>query len=373
MDCRDVEELLPWMLNGTLSEAEQAAVGEHLTGCAGCRLAQAETAFVSDAVRQHVTAAGIVALAYERSVGEMSLAELDAHLTACPQCAEELELVRVSRGLETEGREEAANGNASFLALPIDQKGNASPTAGDARVLPFVAPISSGQAVGWRYAALAACLTLMLAGSGWIYYSWRSASLQEARWSAENSALRERLAAIEAELQREQRKATAGAQPEGQTRQEIEQLSAQVRDAEARLAEHQAAVRKEQTERGSRSSAPPAQPQANVLALDVFPLGLTTRAGDATPNQLEIPRHVHSVTLILNTSSATDYPSYVIELRRAGGPILWNAQGVRRSSGSDFTINLPTHLLTSGSYLIHIYGLQAGTRTKIETYQIQVK
>jgi hypothetical protein len=362
MNCQRTEELLPWLLNGTLPEAEKALAADHLQGCAACRAALADARFVGAAARQHVPAETLIAYAYERPLALSSRHELEIHLSDCEDCATELELIEASRVLETEEDGQTGGNVVAFTPAPaVSAKPSAHTEPG--KVIPFAAP--SRMAVWWRYAAIAACLLLTLAAGGWLR-AWRQSSARQAEQTAQAQALQEKLNALEAENRRLQQQENELAQAQGRAQAEIEQLKAEIAATRARIAQQQAAP-PTATPLVARAETPPATP-GSALALDVFPLGLTTRAGDAEANELRIPRHVQTVTLILNTQAATENVRYAVTLRDGGGRVIWRAANVRRSSAHDLTISLPARLLPPGRYAIRIEA--AG---QAENYQLNVK
>jgi hypothetical protein len=359
MNCQRTEELLPWLLNGTLPEAEKALAADHLQGCAACRTALADVRFVGAAMQQHVPAEALVNYAYQRPPAGVSRRELKTHLTVCEDCAAELELIEASRLLEAEENEQAGDNVAAFPLTPPKPSGQTM----IGKLLSFVAP--SRAAVWWRYAAIAACLLLTLAAGGWLR-AWRQSSARQAEQTAQAQALQEKLNALEAENRRLQQQENELAQAQSRAQAEIEQLKAEIAATRARIAQQQAAP-PTATPLVARAETPPATP-GSALALDVFPLGLNTRAGDAEANELRIPRHVQTVTLILNTQAATENVRYAVTLRDGGGRVIWRAANVRRSSAHDLTISLPARLLPPGRYAIRIEA--AG---QAENYQLNVK
>ena len=144
MTCDPSIELLPWLLNGTLETAERHEVLRHLATCDRCREALAETRTAWSTFDQHIPSQDLVALAWGESPSGIDPALAETHLTSCPLCAAELELVRMSRRLEEEDN----------VAL-----------------FPAVKPKATTAAVPrtWRAAAVAASLAAVVAASGWVY------------------------------------------------------------------------------------------------------------------------------------------------------------------------------------------------------------
>jgi hypothetical protein len=166
MDCAHVVELLPWLANGSLSDAEARAVRAHLDGCASCRGERDEAALSARLFQQHVPAEALIALAFDRPIDGMSREVIDQHLHSCDTCAAELGLVRESRAL-----------------LPAAEAPD---------------QVRSGPQRGWAYLAAAAGLTMAVAASGWAIWSARRSADQIAAVTArydqlavENRALQE--------------------------------------------------------------------------------------------------------------------------------------------------------------------------------------
>ena len=116
MNHDDVIELLPWLANGSLTDAEAATVRGHLQDCPSCREQLAETQFAgrlhalahpaSDALAAHV-------LGDSTSAAE---AEIDRHLDVCDACRAETELARASLEATAQAPSMAAPGRATTSA-----------------------------------------------------------------------------------------------------------------------------------------------------------------------------------------------------------------------------------------------------------------
>jgi len=161
MDCAQIEESLPWFLNGTLDADERRRVEFHLAGCERCGRALEETAFAGRAFGAHPPAEALVELAFGRPPTGVDPELLARHLELCGSCAEELEMARDCRRRESEGLDEADAGEG-------------------ARVVPFRRPAPSRPAVSpaWRPAAVAATLAALLLGGGWMWSWQRTAHLE---------------------------------------------------------------------------------------------------------------------------------------------------------------------------------------------------
>jgi len=148
MTCDQAIERLPWLLNGSLEPAEREEVQGHLTTCAACREALAETREAWRTFGQHLPPAALVAMAYGEAPGGIDPALAERHLASCPECAAELELARMSRRLEEDDR------IAPFPPRPRPDTGR--------------------EYRAWRGAALAAGLAGLVALSGWFQAAHRS-------------------------------------------------------------------------------------------------------------------------------------------------------------------------------------------------------
>lgn len=148
MICDQAIERLPWLLNGSLEPAELAEVQGHLTTCAACREALAETREAWKIFGQHLPSETLVSMAYGETPEGIDPALAERHLASCPECAGELELARMSRRLEEDDR------IATFPARAPRVE-----TAGKDRA--------------WRNAALAASLAGLVAFGGWFQAAQR--------------------------------------------------------------------------------------------------------------------------------------------------------------------------------------------------------
>ncbi len=293
MDCAHVEELLPWLLNGTLPAVESAGVREHLARCAACREARAETAWVADLAAHHVPAGGLLDLAAGVRLPAEERVEIEAHLASCAACAAELELVRQS-WVELEAPETVPAklpGGRSELARP------------DLAFGPRPRPKSD-----WRTLALAASLAGMILGGFGFWQMRLQAAGEQARQAAEVE--RSRRAADEARRGR----ATAEAQV-------------------ARLQE----------------------PQLNAGFAELMPVELVLR-GAATPLPVLAVPAAGRITLLLAAPPAgPEKGEYGVELRDAQGRVVWAARGLERQALGEFSLSLPAELLPEGPAEIRLF------------------
>ncbi len=98
-DCTEAIERLPWLLNGSLGDAERVTVLDHLRACSSCR---AELAAVREAwtlFNAHPPSRDLVAFALGDRVE--SARDLKAHVEGCSICTEDVDLVRANGKIET--------------------------------------------------------------------------------------------------------------------------------------------------------------------------------------------------------------------------------------------------------------------------------
>jgi len=174
MICDQAIERLPWLLNGSLEPAEREEVQGHLTTCAACREALAETREAWRTFGQHLPPAALVAMAYGEAPGGIDPALAERHLASCPECAAELELARMSRRLEEDNR------IAPFPPRPRP-------------------PDTGREYRAWRGAALAAGLAGLVALSGWFQAAQRSHLVPELE--ARNHTIQQEQAKLSADVQ----------------------------------------------------------------------------------------------------------------------------------------------------------------------------
>jgi hypothetical protein len=105
MDCQEVSERLPWLLNGSLPASQAEDLRAHLARCEGCRLEMEETRRAAAVFDAHLPASAIVDLAWDRAVEGIPSGLARAHVEACSECADELGLARESRRRESEERD----------------------------------------------------------------------------------------------------------------------------------------------------------------------------------------------------------------------------------------------------------------------------
>jgi flagellar biosynthesis GTPase FlhF len=344
MDCNRIEELLPWLVNGSLPEPETSFVKEHLARCAKCKQSLNETKFMLTATQTHVPIEILIDYASERALKSYDPILFEKHLAVCDECSEQLKLASESfDSIET----------AKVISFA---------EAKEKRKAAVVVPVSA-TSLFWKYAAIAACLLFMFT-LGYLIYS-----LQAMRnLQSEQIAQTERINTLENETKR---KGEEYSKNQNESQKEIENLKNKVAEKEKEIAEKERELeRKSQTSSQQiTQSKNNQQAQANVVAMDVFPSSVS-RSDSENRNVLVIPRNAQSVTMILNSQSSSGASRYAIELADSSGRIVWRNNNMRRYSSNDFTINIAAQMIRTGNYIINIFSLDKGQKTKIETYQI---
>lgn len=339
-NCDDVRGTLPWLLNGTLGDEERQRVLRHLTGCASCRQDLADTRLAAEIFDQHPPAEAILALAWDETPSGLDPGLLEEHLAACPRCAAELELARMSRRLEQDEQ-----------IVPLVRR-TAPP-----------APAAGTGWRGWRASALAAGLAGVVAFAGWLHTAGRVDTLEEtlatrpgpqapAPPMASGSATSQQLAA---EIEERGRR--------------IEQLEAKLNAAQQQTEELNGKV--EQLAQVRPAAPASAAPQINVWARDLSPSADVVRGGAAGP--MEIPGQTYA-TLLLNADHPETHREHVVEIEDSTGKVVWNANGLARDPATDaYGLTLPPGSLRPGGYTIRVYGLADGRREPAESYPIRVQ
>lgn len=310
MNCEEVAERLPWVVNGTLEGGEREQVRLHLAACSTCRRELDDTRAAARVFGQHVPTADLIAHAFDADAGQTDRELIARHLEKCPTCREELALVRESRTLDPAG----------------------TVTAPDRRVVDLTARRSA--AAWWQYAAVAAGLVAFTAANVWLSV--------ERRQTTDT-----RVASLESENQR-------------------------LTQDTGRLADERAAATREvarlQTE-VTRLNAP----QINVPVLELFPANLTERGTRPDVTEINLPPSAASITLILNSQSASAAPTFSVEIADAGDKKVWEASGLVRHGTGDYTITIPSRFLSPGFYTLNVFGERGGRRALADTYRIRVK
>jgi hypothetical protein len=109
-------------------------------------------------------------------------------------------------------------------------------------------------------------------------------------------------------------------------------------------------------------------PQLNLPVFELLPAGLTRRSAQPAANEVVVPEGAAFVALLLNAEAAPEQPA-AIEIRNAGGDIVWSGQGLRPSPLGGYTLAVPASLLPPGDYTLAV---RAGTGPP-QTYAVRVR
>ncbi len=292
MNCARAEELLPWLLNGSLDAAQAGSVRAHLAGCAACRTAWVDTTWVAELSASHLPAANLVDLATGVVLPGGDRVAAEAHLATCTACAAELALLRESW-------------TAHGAALDTNEE------LPESRIAPGPHGNASAQRPratrDWRNLALAASVAgMVLGGVGF--------------WKVKLQATgdRERQAA---EVER--------------SRQEADEAKGEREAVAVRLAALEA-------------------PQLNVPLAELMPQELVLRAAPEALPVLSVPAAGRIMLLLYAPPTGAAAGDYGVELRDARGVVFWSAQGLKRQPGGDFSLSLPAEFLAEGTAEIRV-------------------
>ena len=321
--CEHIAGLLPWLLNGTLDADERRQVRQHLAECGHCQREFDETALAFAVHGQHVSAEWLADYAFDRRANGVDIGLLEDHLAACEECSEQVALARESRRWA-----ETQDARPDAASSPVAEKN-------------FWQSLRL-----WQAGALAACLIGAISIAGW-FLTWRQSQNEQALLIAQHRDTDDRLNQLLAANEK-LRQSIAPDDPQlEQSRREIARL-------ESRVAEL-------------------SSPQINALTLDVYPQDFIRRSGQNAVNEIEIPRGVTTVSLILNSQSSAVASDLSLEIVNAGGATVWRAQNLQRHATNDYTINLPADFLPPGNYVFNVYGQDTGRRVKLDSYQIRIR
>jgi hypothetical protein len=315
-DCEHIAELLPWLLNGTLDEAERRQARQHLAQCPQCQQGLDETALALAVHRQHAPAEALVDYAFDRPAAGIEPELLRQHLDFCRECAELVEMARASRRWAER------------------QEANAIPPAAEEK--------RRWREWLWPRLALATCLAGAVAFGAGLWMLWQSRN-EQARLIAQQQEMRERVTSLEAE------------------NQQLRQDQAQQQEASRELAELQARVKEL------------AGPQLNPPMFDLYPRELTRRADQSGINEIAAPRDAKFVTLILISQSQTASRDASLEIVNAQGVVVWRADGLTRHPTGDYTISLPAEFLPPGRYTLNLYDQGKGRRAAIASFALRLR
>ena len=121
--CTDAAELMPWLLNGSLDEAESRRLRQHLAACEACRLELAEAADAWQLMTRHVPSMSLAEYAQGLPPSELSREQIEAHLEVCASCREEAELAGTGEVVDFETARSRRTVSALEPAAASSQRG----------------------------------------------------------------------------------------------------------------------------------------------------------------------------------------------------------------------------------------------------------
>jgi hypothetical protein len=334
MTCDQAIELLPWLLNGTLEPQEREEVRQHLRTCERCREALPETQTAWRLFDEHLPTEALIALAYGEVPEGLDPSSAERHLAACSQCAADLELARMSRRLEDDD-------NVALFPGPRSQG------------------VKNGESRKWRSAALAAGLAGVVALSGWVHSARQldltsdrlAAAARETGGRAEapatpppaapgggDQALREQLAATQAQMER---------------------LEAIQKQSDEAITQAQQQLAQFQRERG---------PRINSFTED---LGNPDAVrAEASREQIPADRDAH---LLLQRSKDEGLPeSREIQILDRAGKVVWQDTGLLPDEHGSYSLGWPAGFLAPGQYTVQLFTREGGKRVPRERWEIEV-
>ncbi len=124
----------------------------------------------------------------------------------------------------------------------------------------------------------------------------------------------------------------------------------------------------------ARLSREPAQPQANVFVVDLEPAGeAATRDRTAGPQATRVPSGMETIVFLLVQDDLRPFDDHAVELRAAGGEILWQSGGLISPPEGGFSMAVPLSVLPTGEFEMHLYGVNGGERELLATYRTRVE
>ena len=148
MHCNQATELLPWLLNGSLDEAERRDLAGHLSACETCRLELEESKLAWDVMNEHVPSLALAEYAVGLTPGGLDRERLERHVELCAACRQELEQAR------TDVVADLSEVRAARAARP--------------RRTRAVAGRPAWRRPAWRRLAVAAGIAAMVSSAAWL-------------------------------------------------------------------------------------------------------------------------------------------------------------------------------------------------------------
>jgi hypothetical protein len=108
-------------------------------------------------------------------------------------------------------------------------------------------------------------------------------------------------------------------------------------------------------------------PEPNLPIVEVLPDSAAPRSAGAPETRVVVPARARLVALVLGSERAS--PGASVELRTAGGEVVWTGRDLQPSRLGGYTLGLPASLLTEGRYTLVLHP----ARGSPETYSILVQ
>lgn len=329
MSCKNVIELLPWLLNGSLEPEERQAVEEHLETCEACRRELAATREAAALYAAHPEPEALVSFAVGETPPGVSAQVVEAHVAHCPECAHELAMIRDSR--------------ARSLGSPA-----AADEAGGGKVLP--GPWTVGR---WRALGLAAGLAAAVASMGWLWAALAPDPARE-RLAAERATLAQELADARRELAR-----LADAAPDegggdlAVTRERVAELERQLKATAAELSEAESRIAGLSREVESLGG-----PAVGRVPAPLYPSPesrpLRSGAEDSKIREISCPEGICIVNLIFSPMQAGADTVYA-EVLNADGATVWRGSGPVAPTDTEASLRIRRGDLPAGAVEIRLH------------------
>lgn len=288
-------------------------------------------------------------------MGELQEAEratIAAHLSACPTCVEEYQVIRSLQPWAVQAAAQLQTeqvATAPQIVVAHDEaRGGWLAWLRSLFTLPVV-PYAAATALLLLTAFLAYQLLAVRAEKEQLLASARKyeTQAQGAQTSAQQA---------NEELQR--------------TRQQLEDAHRQAQQTETQVAELRRAA--EQQSKLPAASAP----QFNVPIIDLMPpdtRGDTRGQSSAVAKQITVPAGVQLVTLILNVNGQPTASDFVLEIWDQQGKQVYRGSGLKKNAENSFTVAVSRALLGNGQYRFKLFSLQPGPPQLVQEYLVQLR
>ena len=281
------------------------------------------------------------------AMGEMNSSEreqLANHLSACPTCGEEYQLILSLKPWATQ---------AAARIRPAAAEAPRQVIASQPGWFDWLRSIFTMPALPYATAAMLLLVTSLLAYKLVAMRQETEQLIASARTTeAQAKGAQTTIEQVNEELQR--------------TRQQLQEANHQAQLAAAQIAKLRS---DENTLR--RQAEAVAQPQANVHIADLLPRDMSRGSNTGGQQQIQIPATSNVVTLILTVAGQPDFSAYNLEVLNQQGRVIYQGQGLSKTPENTFTIALPRPLLPAGQYQFKLYGARNGQSHLMQEYSAQ--